>query len=35
MTDAHKFDTELLSHVIMGLKQGRALYIDGLSAEHL
>ena len=35
ITDAHKFDTELVSHVIMGLKQGKASDIDGLSAEHL
>jgi len=35
ITDAHKFDTELVSHVIMSLKQGKALDVDGLSAEHL
>jgi len=35
ITDAHKFDTELVGYFIMGLKQGKALDIDGLSAEHL
>jgi len=35
ITDAHKFDTELVSRVIMSLKQGKALDVDGLSAEHL
>ena len=35
ITDNHKFDTELVSSVINGLKVGKALDNDGLSAEHL
>ena len=35
ITDYHKFDTELVSSIINDLKVGKALDIDGLSAEHL
>ena len=35
LTDSHQFDTELVSNVIANLKQGKAVDIDGLSAEHL
>ena len=35
ITDYHKFDTELVSSINNDLKVGKALDIDGLSAEHL
>ena len=35
ITDYHKFDTELVSSIINDLKVGKALDIDGLSAELL
>lgn len=34
-TNHHKFDTELVSSIVNDLKVGKALDIDGLSAEHL
>ena len=35
MTESHKFDTELVSSIIMQLQRGKAVDIVGLSAEHL
>ena len=35
ITESYKFDTELVSRNITELKRGKALDIDGLSAEHL
>ena len=35
ITESYKFDTELVSRIITELKRGKALDIDGLSAEHL
>ena len=35
LMDSHKIDTELVSNVIANLKRGRAIDVDGLSAEHL
>jgi len=35
ITESYKFDTELVSKIITELKRGKALDIDGLSAEHL
>ena len=32
--DSQKIDTELVSNVIANLKRGKAIDIDGLSAEH-
>jgi len=35
ITESYKFDTELVSRIITELKRGKAVDIDGLSAEHL
>ena len=35
ITESHKFDTELVSSIIMQLQRGKAVDIVGLSAEHL
>ena len=35
MSESYNFDTELVSHVIANFKRGKAVDIDGLSAEHL
>jgi len=35
ISDDHTFDRELVSHVIGGLKRGKAAGFDGLTAEHL
>ena len=34
-TSNHKIDTELVSNILDKLKRGKAVDIDGLSAEHL
>ena len=34
LMDSHKIDSELVSNVIANLKRGKAIDIDGLSAEH-
>ena len=33
--ESHKIDTELVSRIITNLKRGKAMDIDGLTAEHL
>jgi len=35
ITESHKFDTELVSNIISDLKRGKAMDVDGLTAEHL
>ena len=35
ITEDHKIDTELVSNILDKLKRGKAVDIDGLSAEHL
>ena len=35
VTETHNIDTELVSRIIINLKRGKAMNIDGLTAEHL
>jgi len=35
VTETHNIDTELVSRIITNLKRGKAMDIDGLTAEHL